>query len=292
MSSESTQSPGWPRWFDVHAAIAVVILVAAPALYKYLLAQGWFAVAVRRTAGFQAGASASASWSWLIGWVLLTAAVLVLQQAIRKWDKFTVGGADFDWRVTVAVVLSCWLSFTFRYGHSFFGNRAYDQLLLFFAVPLFVVALLFRESPTKYGLGAGKWKEGLIWTAIGVGIMAPILWFLGRTPAMQQYYEQSRGCFPILWNWGVEMLAWEYIWRGFLLFALLRVMGPGPAILIQAIPFAFMHLGKPEFETFTTPIGGACFGFVAWRTNSFLYPCLIHWFMIVFLEMVASGKLG
>ena len=43
-----------------------------------------------------------------------------------------------------------------------------------------------------------------------------------------------------------------------------------------------MHLGKPEAETLTTLFGGAGFGFIAWRTQSFYYGWLIHWFLGAF----------
>ena len=36
------------------------------------------------------------------------------------------------------------------------------------------------------------------------------------------------------------------------------------------------HLGKPAVETLTTVFGGYAFGWIAWRTRSFLYPVLIH----------------
>jgi hypothetical protein len=62
---------------------------------------------------------------------------------------------------------------------------------------------------------------------------------------------------------GVELFGWEFIWRGLVLFALARAFGPGPAILLQSVPFAFMHLGKPEIETFSTLFGGAAFGLIA-----------------------------
>ena len=70
-----------------------------------------------------------------------------------------------------------------------------------------------------------------------------------------------------------------------------RALGPGPAILLQAVPFAFMHLGKPEVETLSTIFGGAAFGLIAWRTRSFLYPWLIHWFIVTFTLLVAVGWL-
>lgn len=89
----------------------------------------------------------------------------------------------------------------------------------------------------------------------------------------------------------VDLFGWEFIWRGFMLFGLAKVLGPGPAIFLQAVPFAFMHLNKPELETLTTLFGGAGFAFIAWRTESFVYPFLIHWFMAAVTQLIASGRL-
>jgi len=53
-----------------------------------------------------------------------------------------------------------------------------------------------------------------------------------------------------------------------------------------------LHLGKPELETMTTWLSGVGFGFVAWRTQSFLYAFLIHWFMLVMTILIAVGSFG
>ena len=87
----------------------------------------------------------------------------------------------------------------------------------------------------------------------------------------------------------VELFGWEFIWRGLVLFAFARAFGPGPAIFLQAVPFAFMHLGKPEIETLSTIFGGAAFGYVAWQTRSFVYPWIIHTFVTAFTLLVATG---
>jgi len=76
-----------------------------------------------------------------------------------------------------------------------------------------------------------------------------------------------------------------------LLFALYPVCGPY-AIILQAIPFTIAHFGKPELETLSCIFGGSAFGYVAWRTRSFLYPFLIHWFIATLTIFVASGALG
>jgi membrane protease YdiL (CAAX protease family) len=158
---------------------------------------------------------------------------------------------------------------------------------------MLVILWVFRESPNQYGFQLGNWKVGLAWTVAAVVAMAIILWFVARTPGMQQYYNAraSRDVWRLIWLNGVELFAWEFIWRGFVLFGLAKVLGPGPAIFLQAVPFAFMHLGKPEVETLSTIFGGAGFGFVAWQSESFVYAWLIHWFIATFTALIAMGRI-
>jgi membrane protease YdiL (CAAX protease family) len=112
---------------------------------------------------------------------------------------------------------------------------------------------------------------------------------VARTPAMVQYYERyPEALTRLLPTAALDLIGWEFFFRGFLLFGLMRVMGP-TAVLAQAVPFALAHLGKPEAETITTIFGGALFGWLAWRTRSFLYPFLLHWFIYSLVIVVAQA---
>ena len=71
------------------------------------------------------------------------------------------------------------------------------------------------------------------------------------------------------------MFAWEFVWRGFLLFGLEEKFGYY-AVLIQMIPFVILHNGKPYMETFGAIIGGIALGILAFRTRSFLYCVIVH----------------
>ena len=206
----------------------------------------------------------------------------------------TIGGVKFDLKLTLIIILSVILPMIDYYQHRITGTKAYDRLILYFAIPMVVIILLFRDKPADYGFKIGKWRTGLMWTVIGCVGMAVILWFLAKTPAMQRFYEAKapENTLYLIYITAVDLFGWEFMWRGFLLFGLAAVVGPGPAIWLQAVPFAFMHLGKPEVETFSTIFGGAALGFVAWQSGSFLYPFLIHWFIASFTMLVASGRLG
>ena len=206
----------------------------------------------------------------------------------------TIGGVAFDWKLTLLIVMSTVVSMLDFYGHRLTRLKAYDRMIWYFVIPALVILLLFQEPLTDYGFKIGNWRVGLAWTVGVCAVMAVILYFLAQTEGMQQYYQarapQSVG--RIIYETGVDLFGWEFIWRGALLFTFARHFGPGAAIFLQAVPFAFMHLGKPEVETLSTIFGGAGFGFIAWQSDSFIYPWLIHWFIAAFTMIVASGKLS
>ncbi len=202
-----------------------------------------------------------------------------------------IGGVSFNLKLTLIIILTTVIPMLDAYQHEIIGIRAYDRFIAYFILPAFITIFLFRESLSEVGLRLGNWREGILWVLVVCIAMGIILYFFARLPSMRLYYASRTpdGLPTLLFRTGVEMFAWEFIWRGFLLFGLARYLGPGPAIFLQAVPFAFMHLGKPEIEALTTIFGGAGFGFVAWRTQSFLYTWLIHWFMIAFTSLISIG---
>jgi membrane protease YdiL (CAAX protease family) len=206
--------------------------------------------------------------------------------------RMTIGDVTFDLKLTFLITLSTILPMLDYYGHRLTGIKAYDRLIVYFILPLLLILFVFREPPARYGFRLGDWRTGLKWVLVGCVLMAVVLFFLARTPAMQAFYEERapEGLANLFFLTGVDLLGWEFLWRGLMLFAFAHYFGPGPAIFLQAVPFAFMHLGKPELETLSTLFGGAAFGYVAWQSGSFVYPFLIHWFIATFTMLVATGR--
>ena len=204
----------------------------------------------------------------------------------------TIGGVEFDLKLTFLIIYSTVVPMLDYYDHRFTGTKAYDRFLLYFIIPMLIILFVFRDPPKEYGFQLGDWRTGLMWVVIGCVGMAIILWFVARTPGMQKYYATRApdGTGRLIFLNGVDLFGWEFIWRGVMLFTYARYFGPGPAIFLQAVPFAFMHLGKPEVETLSTLFGGAMFGFIAWQSQSFIYPWLIHWFIATFTTLIAMGR--
>jgi membrane protease YdiL (CAAX protease family) len=168
--------------------------------------------------------------------------------------------------------------------------KGFDRTFLYFIIPMFFILVVFRENPKGYGFTLGDWKAGIAITLGAIILIAPILWLVGRGNAsMQNYYKPMVTGLP--WNTLLDLFGWEFIFRGWLLFGYAQKFGP-EALWLQAVPFALAHIGKPELETLSTIFGGFVFGWVAWRTKSFVYPLVIHWFVASFTIVVAAGALG
>jgi len=193
-----------------------------------------------------------------------------------------------DWKIATVIIVST-LAMGIEHYHTIFAHKVFDRLLLYLGVPVFIILLVFRESPARYGFQLGDWKAGLALTATGCAAMGLVMAVVARTPAFRAYYgPQVHSAMPLPLETALDLFGWEFLFRGFLLFALYPVCGPY-AILLQAVPFTIAHFGKPELETLSCIFGGSAFGYVAWRTRSFLYPFLIHWFLATATVLIASG---
>ncbi len=195
----------------------------------------------------------------------------------------------FDWRVVTITIVSTLLLMVDAY-HVITPFKVIDRTILYFVIPMFFIIVVFRESPRDYGFALGDWRAGLVLTLGGIALMTPIIWYLGSSdPTMQPYYEKQIAGLP--WSTYLDLFGWEFIFRGWILFGYARKFGP-EALWLQAVPFALAHIGKPEIETFSTIFGGFAFGWVAYRTRSFVYPFLIHWYIFTLTVLVASGTIG
>jgi membrane protease YdiL (CAAX protease family) len=202
-----------------------------------------------------------------------------------RWDELT-----FD-REVVAITIASTLLLMVAYYFPPTPVSVVNSLALYLLIPVAMILIGFRKGLREYGFTLGDWKAGLVITGGAILIMAPILWLIGRGDAsMHQYYSwQATRIMPLMM--GLDLIGWEFFFRGFILFGYERKFGVH-ALWLQAVPFALAHISKPAVETLSTIFGGFAFGWVAWRTRSFLYPFLIHWFVSAFTVLVAAGLLG
>jgi uncharacterized protein len=154
----------------------------------------------------------------------------------------------------------------------------------FLVVPL--LSLIFLKIPLReLGFNWGRPSQWLKDVALLYVIMLPLLVIASRQPAFRATYPYlgvaRNGPTAFLLAQAAVlffMFGWEFIMRGCLLFPFFKKLG-GIAIAIQMIPFALMHLGKPELEAYGSIIAGLALGIVALRAKSF-YPCVVLHFAV------------
>lgn len=170
--------------------------------------------------------------------------------------------------------------------------RAVQRFGLFLVVPLGIVALGFRDDPRRYGFGVGDWRWGGALLLAGVVVMTPIILGLAQLPDFRAYYGRPAGALPeVVAAYALELVSAEFVLRGFLMFALLRRIGPLALIVVQ-VPFIFVHLGKPELELWSTFFGGVVFAWLNWRTGSILWSAIGHVYILVLMLWAAGGVIG
>ena len=168
------------------------------------------------------------------------------------------------------------------------------DLFSFFIAPVLIIKIVLKEKVKDYGLAFGDYKTGLKITAIFLLIMLPLVWIASSLPEFSKTYPHLPAAKT---NWEIflifeagmllYMFAWEFIWRGFMLFGLEAKFGYY-SVLIQMIPFLILHNGKPVPETFGSIIAGIALGILALRTRSFLYCVIAHMSVIFSIDLISS----
>jgi membrane protease YdiL (CAAX protease family) len=167
--------------------------------------------------------------------------------------------------------------------------------LLLFAVPVVFILFSFSqplETLRILGLQFGDSRLGVWIVLAGIPIMTVVSFVSTKNPAIQEQYPFSKRacdnskkfvlfemCYLIFYY-----VAWEFTFRGVILFGLIEWSGENPpgivmAILIQAIIATVYHLGHPHMEIFGALVGSIIFGIIAFVTGSILYSIFLHAFV-------------
>ena len=155
---------------------------------------------------------------------------------------------------------------------------------LIFCFGAILAALILGINPMKLGLKLGDFKNWVPITALFILVMLPVFYYVAHTDAFKNSYpseyraRESVEVFLIAtFAYLVYFLGWEFIFRGYFLMALKDRIGVVPAIVLQMIPFAAMHINKPPLEAMSSVVGGIILGILVIRVRSF-WPCIIiHW---------------
>jgi uncharacterized protein len=205
-------------------------------------------------------------------------------------------GREFAWTWIVGAGVIAFLV----YYQYVWDSRSFEEyiavttgVLLF--LPLLAILLAMRSSPETFGMTAG---DSRLARRYGVGLlvlMIPVLFISSRTQGAMDYYPLFRRypqAYEPSWAYllyfealyGAYLFAWEWFFRGFLLFGLARGMGSW-SLFAQAIPFGLLHYGKPWPEFLGSFVAAVVLGFVALRTGSFLTGFVVHWAVAILYDL-------
>lgn len=231
--------------------------------------------------------------------------ITYLKNIIKSWDRKTaiilIAVAilqTISWYYTSRKFFTGYLSDYFQdepniklyeFFYWFMGD-----IIVLFVIPLLIVFFVFKQKPSEYGLQAGDYNTGLKLSALFLSVMAVIIWFVSSSNDFINSYpviEQAKSSWRIffIYEFGLflYMIAWEFIWRGFMLFGLYPKFG-NYAILIQMIPFVILHNGKPAIETFGAILGGVFLGVLAIRTRSIFYCIITHFGVMFCIDFICT----
>jgi membrane protease YdiL (CAAX protease family) len=230
---------------------------------------------------------------------------MVFYQILRKLDKKII-------TVFLVVAILQTISWYFT-SRKFFKNNLFEHFQNFsnpylleyiywfigdfftlFIVTTLIIKFGFREKLSNYGLKIGDYKVGIFLSILFIFLMIIIIWFASSSTSFAENY-------PLLssaknsWNTFlvyeltllIYMVAWEFFWRGFMLFGLENKFGYY-SVLIQMIPFVILHNGKPFLETFGAIFGGIALGVLALRTRSVYYCIITHIGIMYSIDFIST----
>lgn len=145
-------------------------------------------------------------------------------------------------------------------------------LVLLGLLPALVALSLPGGDLGDYGLGPVTTPAGWYWMAGGSVVVIAMNFLAGRKPAHYAVYPLIRRATwrpPLLLlslvGSTLFLVAYEFMFRGFFLFACVSLMGPWVAIAVNVLVYALAHIHKGPVET----IGAVPFGvLLCWITLS------------------------
>ncbi len=181
---------------------------------------------------------------------------------------------------------SCFPQFVNRPDGDLYA-RAWQFVVFFvlmFVVPVLYVKLVMKRPLSDFGFGPGDIKWGSKWMITIPLLVVPLIYISSKMPDVRSEYPLAKSLLSdqshlMLYELGYIVfyyIAWEFFFRGFLLFGLKERFGAFNAVLIQTISSCLVHIDKPEGEIIGSILIGVLFGMIALRSRSIWWVFLLH----------------
>ena len=157
-------------------------------------------------------------------------------------------------------------------------------MLSFGVIPAFILFSTQEVTWASYGVSATFPPSALYWT---LGLSATVILMSSRSTRnaehLQQYPEIRRTDWSkslVFWSafsWMGYLVAYELMFRGFLLFSCARAFGALPAIVINTAIYALVHVPKSAKEGIGAIPLGLLLCIITLQTQTIWVALLVHW---------------
>lgn len=159
----------------------------------------------------------------------------------------------------------------------------YIDILLYLVIPLLIILKI--SNLKSYGFSIGDYKSGLKYVLISIPFLIFISWIASAnysSSIVTEIYPKNNFIYYFILQ-AIYVFAWEFFIRGYILNELKKYTNY--YLMLHLFPFVLMHLGKSFNETILSIPGGIILGLLAIRTNSFIYGFLIHYLLILLVDV-------
>ncbi len=161
--------------------------------------------------------------------------------------------------------------------------QRYLGVLMFGVIPAIVLFTFTDATWADYGVAAIFPME-TFWWILG---LSPLLAYLTsistKKPISLARYPEIRIkewdrplLYKSLLGWALYLIAYEWMFRGFFLYACARAFGIWPAILINACVYALVHVPKGQTEAVGAIPLGILLCIITFRTETIIVAVVVH----------------
>jgi len=155
--------------------------------------------------------------------------------------------------------------------------------VLLYGIFPFAIILLNKVCLCQYGLNAGNFSSTLIW----IGSLSPIMIIINllnynKADNLAMYPQIRKTEWTIqtivisALSWMAYLFAYEFMFRGFLLFVSLQYLNPWPALALNIAIYALVHVPKGYKEAFGALPLGIALGLITIKTGNIWVAFVVH----------------
>jgi membrane protease YdiL (CAAX protease family) len=160
--------------------------------------------------------------------------------------------------------------------------------IFFGIVPVLIVLLIYKSSLDEYGMIFQTGFSSVLFIFIFAGLVVFINFLHAKSKKNLSIYPQIRSKdwnYSILvlsaFSWIMYLFAYEFMFRGFLLFSCINDLGIVIAIFINVILYSLAHLTKGKREFIGAIPMGIILCVISVHFKSFLPAFWIHCFLAI-----------